>query len=67
MRAATPPGFWVSGDPHMFFYTSSDGTSVDDPRRWVGDALLWSDGTTTWRLETASGRDAAIRIAESMR
>jgi hypothetical protein len=60
-------GFWISGDPHVFFYTASDGTPLVDPRRWVGDALLWSDGTTTWRLETAAGRDAAIRIAESLR
>ncbi len=60
-------GFWISGDPHVFFYTASDGTPLVDPRRWVGDALLWSDGTTTWRLETAAGRDAALRIAESLR
>ena len=61
------PGFWISGDPHIFFYRASDGQSIDDPRRWVGDALFWSDGTTTWRLETAAGREAAIRIAEGLR
>jgi hypothetical protein len=60
-------GFWISGDPHFFFYVSSSGASQDDPRRWVGDALVWSDGTTTWRLETAAGREAALRIAESLR
>jgi len=60
-------GYWISGDPHMFFYRASDGQTIDDPRRWVGDALLWSDGTTTWRLETAAGREAAIQIAEGLR
>jgi hypothetical protein len=39
---------------------------VSDSRRWVGDTLLWTDGGTTYRLETALGRDAAIRIAESL-
>jgi hypothetical protein len=58
-------GFWVSGDPHVFFY-QSDAGFVDDPRRWVGDALLWSDGTRTWRIESALGRDATIEIAESI-
>jgi hypothetical protein len=59
--------YWISGQPHFFFYTDRSGQFVDDDRRWVGDALLWSDGTYTYRLETSLGRDAAIRIAESMR
>lgn len=58
--------FWLSGDPHLFFYEGPDGF-VEDSRRWVGDALLWSDGPITYRLETALGRDAAIEIAESLR
>jgi hypothetical protein len=59
-------GFWISGEPHQFFYESPNGF-VDEPRRWVGDALLWSDGPITYRLETSLGRDAAIAVAESMR
>lgn len=59
-------GFWISGDPHVFFWEGPDGT-VDDPRRLVGDVLIWSDGTVTYRLESALGRDASIRIAESVR
>lgn len=61
------PGFWISGAPHFFFYESTSGGFVDDARRWVGDALIWSDGTTTYRLETSLGRDAAIEIAETTR
>jgi hypothetical protein len=60
-------GYWVSGEPHFFFYTARNGQFVDDSRRWVGDALLWSDGIYTYRLETSLGREAAIRIAESLR
>jgi hypothetical protein len=60
------PGYWISGAPHYFFYIVPGGGPVDDVRRWVGDALIWSDGAMTYRLETALGRDAAIEIAESL-
>ena len=66
VRVAGDQGYWLSGDPHIFFWEGPDGF-VDDPRRWVGDVLLWSDGSITYRLETSLGRDEAIRIAESMR
>lgn len=59
------PGYWLSGEPHFFFY-SGPGGEVQDDRRWVADALLWSDGEITYRLESALGRDATIRIAESL-
>lgn len=59
-------GFWISGRAHFFFYRDGDGNIVDDGRRWVDDALIWSDGSTTYRLETSLGRDAAIRLAESL-
>ena len=60
------PGFWVSGSPHYFFFNSADGALIDDGRRWVGDALVWSDGTTTYRLESALGRDGSLELAESL-
>jgi hypothetical protein len=63
------PGFWISGDPHFFFYhhpgDPSDATITDD-RRWVGDALVWTDGATTYRIESAIGRDATIAMARSL-
>jgi hypothetical protein len=58
-------GLWLSGDPHFLFYTGPDGF-IHDPRRWIGDALIWARGPITYRLETSLGRDAAIRIAGSM-
>ncbi len=65
VRVAGRAGYWIAGAPHYFFYRSASG-NVDDQRRWVGDALIWSDGGTTYRLETSLGREAAIRIAESL-
>lgn len=58
-------GYWLDGDPHMFFWEGPSGP-VHDERRWVGDALLWSNGVTTYRLETSLGRDEAIRLAVSL-
>ncbi len=65
VTVGTAEGFWISGDPHVFFY-ETDGEFVGDERRWVGDALLWSDGTTTYRIEAALGRDATIALAERL-
>jgi hypothetical protein len=59
-------GFWISGPAHFFYYVRDDGTVIEDDRRWVDDALIWSDGTTTYRLESALGRDKAIELAESL-
>lgn len=67
VRVGANPAFWISGDPHFFYYEGPDGNFIEDSRRWVSDTLVWTDGGTTYRLEVALGRDAAIRIAESLR
>jgi hypothetical protein len=59
-------GYWISGDPHAYFYISPDGAHVEEDRRWVGDALIWQDGEMTYRMETSLGKEAAVRIAESL-
>ena len=59
-------GFWISGEAHFFFYVQEDGTVIDEDRRWVGDALIWSDGAVTYRIESSLGRDETIAIAESL-
>ena len=58
-------GFWLTGDPHFLFYEGPNG-DVHDPRRWVGDALLWTRGAITYRLETSLDQATAIRLAETM-
>jgi hypothetical protein len=59
-------GYWITGDPHVFFYMSPEGQHIEEGRRWVGDALIWQRGDQTYRIETSLGKDAAIRIAESL-
>lgn len=59
-------GYWVSGEAHFFFYVGKAGGIIDDSRRWVDDALAWSDGELTYRVESALGRDATIDLAASL-
>lgn len=59
-------GYWITGEPHFFYYVRSGERFVEENRRWVGDALVWSDGTTTFRIESSLGRDATLAIAESI-
>ena len=66
VRMGDGSGYWISGDPHVFFYMSPEGEHIEEGRRWVGDALIWQRGDQTYRIETSLGRDAAIRIAESL-
>jgi hypothetical protein len=55
--------FWTTG-PYMV--ELQDGTY--DTRRFVtGHALVWTEGTITYRLETTVSLDEAVRIAESLR
>jgi hypothetical protein len=59
-------GYWLSGREHYLFYTDDEGVSHDKAWRVVGEALIWFDGELTYRLESALGRDASIRLAESL-
>jgi hypothetical protein len=61
------PGYWIAGQPHFFYYVDPSGRDVDDSHREVGDTLIWSDGDTTYRLESLLSKEDAIRLAESLR
>jgi hypothetical protein len=50
-------GVFISGEPHV----------VTPPNRLAGNTLLWVRGDTTYRLETALGREPALRLARSVR
>jgi hypothetical protein len=49
-------GVFIAGEPHV----------VVPPNRLAGNTLLWVRGETTYRLETALGRRAALRLARSV-
>jgi hypothetical protein len=60
-------GYWLTGAPHFFMYVDRDGAERFDEGRVVGDTLVWTAGETTYRLESALGKEAAIQLAESLR
>ena len=60
------PGYWISGDPHFFYYVDARGNFVDDTHRAVGDVLIWSTGEVTYRLESGLDMAGAISLAESL-
>jgi hypothetical protein len=64
---AGAPGFWIHGAPHFFVYVDENGTELPDSYRSVGQTLVWHSEGMTYRLETSLNRDAAIRLAESLR
>ncbi len=56
------PAFWTTGEHEMVLI------SGEEPLRLLvtGNVLIWQDAGYTFRLETATGKRAAIDIAESI-
>lgn len=59
------PAYWVMGT-HVFVYLDEDGTERLDTTRLSGNALVWTNGDVTYRLESALSRTEAVRLAESI-
>ncbi len=60
------PGYWISGDPHFFWYLAPDGSAIEDTRRLVGDTLVWERDGILYRIEGAITKERALAIATSM-
>ncbi len=60
------PGFWIEGEPHLVTYYSPSGDERTEMTRLVGDTLVWQRDDAIYRFESALGRDAAVRVAESI-
>jgi hypothetical protein len=60
-------GFWIEGEPHLFFYRDEAGNVWNETLRLAGNTLLWEQDGVTLRLEAALGRDSALRIAAGFR
>ncbi|HEX2194757.1 MAG TPA: hypothetical protein VHK63_07380, partial [Candidatus Limnocylindria bacterium] len=72
-RAAVEPvtvrgraGYWVSGAPHVLRYVIPGEGQGMVTSRLVGDALVWQEAGAVFRIESALGRDATIRLADSL-
>ena len=60
-------GFWIEGEPHLFFYINEAGNPQSETLRLAGNTLLWEQDGVTFRLEAQVSRDEALRIAASFR
>ena len=60
-------GYWLTGRPHLFAYLDAQQRVRSGTLRLAGDTLLWNRDGLVLRLETALPRDAALRLAASVR
>jgi hypothetical protein len=61
------PARWISGGRHFVAFVDVTGNSIDASERTVdANTLIWNDGATFFRMETALGYDDAVRIAEAL-
>lgn len=60
------PGFWLTGEPHVFYYVDAQGRFDDENVRLAGNVLLWERGRLTLRLEGDLSKADAAEIARSV-
>ena len=60
-------GFWIEGEPHLFFYRDEAGNVWNETLRLAGNTLLWEQDGVTHRLEAQVTREEALRIAATFR
>ena len=61
------PAYWLSGQPHQFFFFDANGNFQQESLRLAGNTLLWEEGGVTYRLEADVSKEEAVRIASSLR
>jgi hypothetical protein len=59
--------YWLSGQPHQFFYFDANGNFQQETLRLAGNTLLWDQTGVTYRLEAQVGKEEAVRIASTLR
>lgn len=59
-------GYWMTGEPHAFFYRAN-GRVSEGSIRLVENVLLWVQDGVTLRIETAESLQQALDIAGSLR
>ncbi len=58
---------WITGTPHFFGYSDTNGQARPMSFYLAGNALIWQHGELTLRLEGKLTRAEAVRIARSFR
>ena len=61
-------GYWIGGGVHVLLYRRPGEPDAIEENLYLARAtLFWEDDDVTLRLEADIGKDAALRIAESVR
>lgn len=60
-------GYWLTGEPHVFYYQVNEAAVAEESIRLVENVLLWEQDGVTLRIETAGTLDQALEIAASLR
>lgn len=67
VSVAGAQGYWLSGRPHLFYYTRPDGMVVPESVRLATNTLLWPHAGLTMRLESSLSESAARSLAATVR
>jgi hypothetical protein len=59
-------GYWMTGEPHFFYYEESPGSIAEESVRLVENVLLWEQEGVTLRIETTGSLDQALAIAAGL-
>jgi len=65
LRVNGREALWISGGRHYFAYVEGNHEARPAPLYLVGNALIWTRGDLTLRLEGKLSRAEALRIARS--
>lgn len=55
------PGYWIEGNPHLFWYQDANGEIQEETVRLAANTLIWQDGDLVLRIESALDRGATLR------
>jgi hypothetical protein len=59
-------GYWISGSPHMFFFTDAAGNFRNETMRLATNTLIFDLGGTVVRIEGNLTKAKALQIAASL-
>lgn len=59
-------GYWIAGQPHVFFFIDAEGNFRNETMRLATNTLIFDDGGTIVRIEGDLTKDQALQIGASM-
>jgi hypothetical protein len=59
-------GYWIAGQPHVFFFIDADGKFRDETLRLATNTLIIDDNGTVVRIEGDLTKTQALGIAASL-